>query len=79
MNMLQAIEGIYKNGAIELAEVPQGISESRVIVTFLSGQPTPPARALMHFGMFSGANQSTEEDFQVAEFRGDAEDGLDWT
>lgn len=79
MKMLQAIEGIYKNGAIELAEVPQGISESRVIVTFLSGQPTPPARAIMHFGMFAGANPSTEEDFRLAAFRGDAEDGLNWT
>jgi hypothetical protein len=33
--MLQAIEGVYKNGTIELAEIPKGISESRVIVTFL--------------------------------------------
>ncbi len=78
--MLQTIEGIYKNGTIELTEVPQGIFESRVIVTFLSGQPKLTARAIMHFGMFAGANQSTtEEDFQLAEFQGDAADGLDWS
>ena len=46
-------------------------------MTFLSEQPTPPAGATMRFGMFASANQSTEEDFQLA-FRGDSEDGLDW-
>jgi hypothetical protein len=33
--MLQTIEGIYRNGKIELTEIPQGITESRVFVTFL--------------------------------------------
>lgn len=28
--MLRTIEGIYKNGKIELAEKPQGITESKV-------------------------------------------------
>jgi hypothetical protein len=37
--MLQAIEGIYRNGTIQLAEMPQGVSESRVIVTFLELSP----------------------------------------
>lgn len=31
-----AVEGVYKDGKIELAETPEGVSESsRVIVTFL--------------------------------------------
>lgn len=29
--------------------------------------------------MFSGNNQSTEKDFQMIEFHGDTEDGLDWS
>ncbi len=33
--MLKTIEGIYKNGKIELNEIPQGITESPVFVTFL--------------------------------------------
>lgn len=33
--MLQSIEGIYRNGAIELLETPDKIKESRVIITFL--------------------------------------------
>ena len=29
--------------------------------------------------MFSGNNQSTEADFEIAEFHGDSEDSLDWS
>jgi len=77
--MLWAIEGIYKNGSIELAEVPQGIAESRVIATYLEAQPTLLAGQMIGFGMFAGTVQSTEDDFQTAQFHGDAEDGLSWT
>ncbi|BAZ28201.1 hypothetical protein NIES4074_06320 [Cylindrospermum sp. NIES-4074] len=38
--MLQTIQGIYKNGKIELAETPKGITESCVFVTFLETKPT---------------------------------------
>ena len=33
--MLQTVEGIYRDGIIELLETP-GIKESRVIITFLN-------------------------------------------
>jgi hypothetical protein len=64
--MTQAIEGIYRNGVIELLEVPQDIHESRVLITFLPPTSQPN-------------RQSTEADFAIAEFHGDAEDGLDWS
>jgi hypothetical protein len=35
MVMLKAIEGVFRDGAIELAEVPGDIREAKVIVTFL--------------------------------------------
>lgn len=76
--MLQSIEGIYKNGEIQLAELPLHVSESLVIVTFLEPKTTPKPKRMMQFGMFSGNQQSTEADFEVAEFHGDSEDGLDW-
>lgn len=76
--MLQSIEGIYKNGEIKLAELPVHVSESLVIVTFLEPKTTPKQKRMMQFGMFSGNQQSTEADFEVAEFHGDSEDGLDW-
>lgn len=77
--MLQAIEGVYKNGNIELAETPQGISESRVIVTFLEAKQTSQSGRTMSFGMFAGSIQSTEDDFQIAQFYGNANDSLDWS
>ena len=33
--MLKTIEGIYRNGQIELAEIPTELVEARVMVTFL--------------------------------------------
>ncbi|MDB9468481.1 hypothetical protein [Dolichospermum circinale] len=33
--MLQTVKGIYKNGKIELAEIPNNILESQVLITFI--------------------------------------------
>lgn len=77
--MLQTVEGIYKNGKIELTEAPQGLVESRVIVTFLGAESSASIGQMMRFDMFPGSNLSTEADFQSAEFHGDADDGLAWS
>ena len=77
--MLQSIEGVYKHGKVELAELPSEVSESRVIVTFLESKKAQVERQIMQFGMFSVNKASTEEDFEIAEFKGDTEDGLDWS
>ena len=34
--MLQTVEGIDKDGKVELLEVPEGVSEAKVIVTFMA-------------------------------------------
>ena len=39
--MIQTLEGIFRNGKIELLEVPQNIDEARVIVTFLPAVAGP--------------------------------------
>lgn len=36
--MLATVEGVFKNGHVELREVPENIQESRVIVTFLGAR-----------------------------------------
>lgn len=77
--MLQSIEGIYKNGKVELTELPLDISESLVIVTFLEPKKTQQPKQIMQFGMFSGNQQSTEADFQIAEFHEDKDDRLNWS
>lgn len=81
--MLTTVEGIYKQGKVELAEVPEGVEGSRVLVTFLppsaNGAPAVGKKGeMMREGMFAGPVQSTEEDFKLAEFHGDDDDGLDW-
>jgi hypothetical protein len=34
--MLKSIEGVYRDGKVELLEIPDDVEEARVIVTFLS-------------------------------------------
>jgi hypothetical protein len=77
--MLQTISGTYRNGKIELSEPPTGIIESQVFVTFVSPQSANTKHQLITFGMFPGVQQSTETDFEEAEFQGDADDSLDWS
>jgi hypothetical protein len=38
VKVFTAVEGIYKDGEVELLERPEGVREARVVVTFL-----PPA------------------------------------
>ncbi|MBV6627972.1 MAG: hypothetical protein KI793_34490 [Rivularia sp. (in: Bacteria)] len=77
--MLKSVEGIYKDGKIELSELPSDVTQSRVIVTFLASKPVHSNSQMISFGMFNGSNQSTEEDFKVAEFFEDVDDNLDYS
>ncbi|MBD2626216.1 hypothetical protein [Trichormus variabilis] len=33
--MLKTVKGIYRNGKVELAEIPENILESQVLITFI--------------------------------------------
>lgn len=44
VKVLTAVEGIYKDGEVELLEQPEGLREARVIVTFLPLTPAGPLR-----------------------------------
>jgi hypothetical protein len=70
------VKGIYKHGSIELTEIPENIEESQVIVTFLEAKLKKSPKH-MSFGMFAGSQQSNKEDFKMAEFTDDSDDGLD--
>jgi hypothetical protein len=43
--MLKAVEGIYRQGKIELLETPPDVKEARVVVTFLPSEGTIDLRA----------------------------------
>lgn len=88
--MLTTVAGIYKNGKVELLEHLKDVQEAQVLITFLENReskngteaaPVEPKEKgqMMRLGMFAGPVQSTEEDFKLAEFHGDPDDGLDWS
>jgi hypothetical protein len=77
--MLRTIQGFYRNGRVELNEVPEGVTESEVFVTFLTERSINSKHQPMSFGMFRGEHQSTEADFKEAEFQPSNHDGLDWS
>jgi len=71
--MITTVEGVYKRGKIELLEMPMGLQEARVLVTFLTPTTNATPRRRMVYGQFAGARMSTEDDFRIAEWRGEAE------
>ncbi|HEV8713612.1 MAG TPA: hypothetical protein VGX03_12390, partial [Candidatus Binatia bacterium] len=70
--MLFTIEGTYKDGKIELTETPAGVQQAKVLVTFLTTETQTVQRRYMTYGQFAGERMSTEEDFHIAEWRGEA-------
>ena len=71
--MLLTAKGTYRNGKIELAEIPKGVEQADVIVTFLKIKTVAPKPRMMTLGMFAGEWKTNEEDFRLAEWRGEPE------
>ena len=80
--MLLTVEGAYRDGEIELAETPENVEQADVLVTFLktkknlSTPPSPvssPNSRIMTFGQFAGETKTNEDDFRLAEWRGEPE------
>lgn len=71
--MLLTIEGIYKDGKIEVVEKPAGVKQAKVIITFLSPDTTAKHHRMV-YGQFAGKRVSTDKDFLMAEWRGDADE-----
>lgn len=69
--MLFTVEGTYTEGKVELIEQPTGITHAKVLVTFLTTEEKPELPCLMRYGLFAGPSLSTEDDFQIAEWRGE--------
>lgn len=71
--MFLTIEGVYRDGKVELAENPRGVENAKVIVTFVPN-PTSSQPQVMTFGMFAGGREATEQDFRVAEWHGSSKE-----
>ncbi len=78
--MLLTVEGAYRDGEIKLAEIPENVEQADVLVIFLktkknpSTSPSsvnPPKPRIMTFGQFAGDPKTNEDDFRLAEWRGE--------
>jgi hypothetical protein len=72
--METVIEGVYREGEIEIIGPSPDVRESRVLITFLG--PLDEARReprYMTRGMFAGGEPIEEEDFEAAEWHGEEE------
>jgi len=64
--MLTAVKGVYRQGRIELSEVPPDVEDVPVVVTFLDGGKKRKGR-MMTFGMFPGLQSIPERLMEEAE------------
>ena len=71
--MMTTVEGVYKNGQVELLEKPVGVQESRIIVTFLEPKREEPQPQMLQYGKYAGPITTSEEDFKIAEWHGEPE------
>jgi hypothetical protein len=71
--MLLTVEGVYRNGKIELAEIPESVEQADVLVVFLNPKPANAKPRMITFGQFAGERKTNEEDFSLAEWRGEPE------
>lgn len=66
--MLKSIEGVFRNGQVELLEQPPELKESRVIVTFLpdgSAAGQPPAFTPEELADLRGRFEAWEDDWNA--------------
>lgn len=68
--MLKTVEGVYRNGKIELTETPAELTEARVIVTFLPLTSAPTSRQPRQPGSARGKlTIITEDDEHLRDFQ----------
>jgi hypothetical protein len=57
--MLTAVEGVFRNGRVELRETPKEIEEARVVVTFL--EPAIKVREVAELALTEGPSPAAPE------------------
>jgi hypothetical protein len=67
------VTGIYRNGVIQLLDVPEELREGLVTVTLSQTEEQAASRPGLWYGKYSEGRMSTEEDFKIAEWPGDRE------
>jgi hypothetical protein len=68
---MSTVAGIYRNGKIELLEMPEGVREGRVRVTLVEEAKRERSPQYLIPGKYKMGRFSTLEDFREAEGRGE--------
>jgi hypothetical protein len=63
--MLKCVEGVYRNGEVELLESPPNVTEARVIVTFLEHSPPSPSLSPDELAELRGKLAAWEDDWNA--------------
>ncbi len=71
--MVAVVEGIYKEGKLELLEQPEGLPEGRVRVVLYPEDSSGPEPRYLQPGKYKSGKMSTLEDFKEAEWHGEPE------
>lgn len=71
--MTAIVEGTLKQGIIELREVPSGLQEGSVRVIVITNETPKPPACFLTFGKYPHGQMSTLEDFEAAQWHGEAE------
>jgi hypothetical protein len=67
------VEGVYRQGTIELHAPPPGLRDGPVRVILLEPEPPKPTPHYLTFGKYKGGRLSTPDDFQDAGWHGEPE------
>lgn len=70
--MTAIVEGLYKEGKIELLQAPVGLPEGRIRLILIAQDPPKPPSCYLTYGKYQG-EKSTLEDFKDAEWHGEKE------
>jgi hypothetical protein len=73
--MTAIVEGLYKNGQIELLQAPLNLPDGRVRVILIAEESPKIPTCLLTFGKYRTGQLSTLDDFKDAEWRGETEFG----
>jgi hypothetical protein len=71
--MTAMVAGVYKEGKIELLELPRGVREGRVRVLVIEDQQPKPTPRYLVRGKYRGSKDVAPEDFKEAEWHGEEE------
>jgi hypothetical protein len=74
--MSATVAGIYRGGSIELIGTPSGVREGPVLVTVQEMTERTLEPQLLPYGKYSEGRETTEKDFEIAEWREETNNAL---